>query len=110
MLRSTLLVTISAILMLGLSFTFRCLSQTTPALDSPASDAVMENVNPQRTAVYPTSAVHQLHGVVWKTPKRFAIDYRRVLTEDFTGVVSFVDIGFSDPIISKGVIYTRLTI
>lgn len=84
-------------------------SLTAKAQDSSSSIAVMEGVDPQRTRAYQTKSLRQMHGVAWKTPRMFELDYRQVIMLG-NDSMTFTDIGFSDPMLSNGVIYIRLTV
>jgi outer membrane protein assembly factor BamB len=79
-------------------------------LSSANSEGTMDGVNLQRTRVFRTKGVHQINGLVWKSPKLFEINYRLTLTPAFDGSMNYADIGFSEPVLTNGLIYFQLVV
>ncbi len=89
------------------------LSQTSGVSTGAAlsSEGAMDGVNLRRTGVYKAKGVHQVKGLLWKSPKLFEINYDAAMTMNFDRSLGTVaDLGFSEPVLGNGMIYFQLCV
>lgn len=84
---------------------------STTGARSSSDDVVASRANYQRTGFYSAKGVHDLKGIIWKTPKLFTLEKKQA--PDDSGFIDvdealFGAYGASHPIYAKGVIYFSL--
>ena len=112
-------VSITLVVLFGLgvclNFTTHSVAQSTqsqPKDDSPNAvrtsheEVVASRANYQRTGFYSAKGVHDLKGIIWKTPKFFSLENKSIADSDIDiGAFFFGEYGASSPIFANGAIY-----
>src|SRR5262245_13661996 len=73
-----------------------------------SNDVVTSRANYQRTGFYSARGVHDLKGIVWRTPKPFSLKKKQQILYDNLidfDEVFFGEYGVSAPIFANGVVY-----